>query len=321
MWRSVALALLLIAGGAGLIWQFAHIAGGAMLILLGVSMLVFRVSLKMLAVQILAPLLAAVLAAFSYNYVAGSPLLDSVRLALAQDSSQLGLVLELFNGTTSTIYALLVAFMVFNAMQDHNDINSSLEKEAMHLDSISQLLPLLHDSSSTNRPVVIRLHGLLERYADNVLSKSFTRAGYLSENQAVIDEAFEQVYSIRLEDDNDRIALAALMRRVDELESLRAHRVSAMKSHPSPFLLILLFVLSIVVVAPYYLPVPGGETLAPYAVGVITFCTVFLLVMLFDMASHFNGYWTVDREPFKTARDRIAARMQRLHTPPRAAAA
>lgn len=283
---------------------------GATLLVFGTVLLSLRIGWSVLFGQVVVPLLVGALAVLLYHWAA--PVLAPMRAALAESGELIDLQLQTFTTTTSTIYALLVAFLVFSAMQERNSIETALQEEALHLDSMSEILPHLHDQSGPNAAAEARMHALLIRYADNVLSKRFAHEKHMADNQVIIDGVIDEIYRLRPRDDSDRISLAALVKRVDQLASLRVQRISHMASRPAPLMLVMLIVLSVLVIAPFYLSTGPGALISQALIGSLAFTMAYLFSMLLDMLGHFDGYWAVDRSPFADSRTRIATRLEKL---------
>lgn len=267
------------------------------------------------AVRVLTPAVVAVLMILLYDLLGQTELHEHLQTAFSAPDTQLDLFVEIFSGTVSGLYALIIAFMVFKSLQDHDNINFTLRDEAMLLDSMSQILPYLHDDvRRSNIPVVTAAHAGLRSYAENILSEGFKTGAQQAENQRIIDEFFERIRNIAIEDENDKITVDLLMSRIDKLATVRTRRIAYMMERPSPFMILMLIVLSVLTVGPFYLPVIGGVALSKAIIAVLGFCIAFLFVMMLDMSSHFEGYWSADRGPFETTRERITKRLEELKT-------
>ncbi len=276
-------------------------------------LLLYQPIVRTIALRFVVPTAVGLIFFFAYDSIHKLPEMEVVRSAFAAEGSQLDLMVEIFSGMVSNIYALLVAFLVFKSMQDHDSINITLRDEALRLESMSQILPYLHDDGGqTNSQRVLYIHGLLMRYADNVLSERFRVSGHMLENMNIVNELSERLGQLKILDENDRVAFDQLISRMDDLMALRSHRISYMMSKPSPFMVLMLVVLSLFVIGPLYLPVVNGEVVSPFFVACMGFALSFLFLMMVDMSSHFSGYWQVDRKPFRESRNQILARIERL---------
>ncbi len=288
---------------------------GILLIAVALLFLFAPSGVKTFALRLATPAVIAVLMVEIYDLLLPTQLFGVVRDAFSQDGTQLELFVEIFSGTVSGLYALIVAFMVFKSLQDHDNINFTLRDEAMLLDSMSQILPYLHDDGrTTNVAVVLRAHKALRLYAENILSDGFKTGTQQAENQRIIDETFDSIREIKIEDENDKITVDLLMSRNDSLATVRTRRIAYMMERPSPFMVLMLLVLSLLTVAPFYLPIIGGGVMSAAIIGLLGFCIAFLFVMMLDMSSHFEGYWRADRSPFMNAQTRIHDRIVRLES-------
>ena len=289
---------------------------GGVLIVVALVFLFAPAAVRTFAIRLATPAVIAVLMIQAYDLLSPTPIMLNLKGAFSQDGTQLELFVEVFSGTVAGLYALIVAFMVFKSLQDHDNINFTLRDEAMLLDSMSQILPYLHDAKrTTNVPVVTKAHQSLKLYAENILSDGFKTGSQQAENQRIIDEMFDNIRDISIEDENDKITVDLLMSRNDSLATVRTRRIAYMMERPSPFMVLMLLVLSVLTIAPFYLPIVGGEFLSAAIIGLLGFCIAFLFVMMLDMSSHFEGYWQADRSPFNGAAQRIGNRIERLREP------
>ncbi len=271
---------------------------------------------EVLSIRVLTPIVFGILTVVLYEFVERNSLLDAI--GFQPESNADSLIVEIFSGTISTIYALIVAFLVFKSMQDHDNINFVLRDEAMHLDSISQFLPYFNgEASAQNAPVIRDIQKELAQYARNIASPIFKRLLQMNENQKIIDNIVEDVGRIETKDAHDESTLNHIMARIDSLASVRARRIAYMMSKPSPFMIIMLFVLSVFIVAPFFvtgIQVDTGQTsgsvpMTQLILWFLGFSLTFLFLMMVDMASHFDGYWEVKRDVFVDVAERIDKRL------------
>lgn len=272
---------------------------------------------EVFGIRVLTPAVIGFLAVVLYETDAAQTALSLLDVRPDRDSDQL--TLEIFNATISTIYAIIVAFLVFKSMQDHDNINYVLRDEAMHLDSISQFLPWLSAvEDAKGRACVHAIQSKLLEYTRNVTSSEFKRRSQMAANQDIIDAVVVELSSLRLASSpRDALTLDHVMGRIDSLASVRARRIAYMLARPSPFMIIMMLVLSVFVVGPFFLTegqmtadAAGSAALTPVILWFLTFSMTFLFLMMVDMASHFDGYWEVKRDAFADVGARIAARMR-----------
>lgn len=312
---SLVTAGLALTAAAGILLADSRLPFWLAILLVGVAALFVAapINFRTFAIRLATPGVIGILMVQLYDLLLPTPAMNDLRAAFAQDGTQLELFVEIFSGTVSGLYALIIAFMVFKSLQDHDNINFTLRDEAMLLDSMSQILPYLHDADrEKNLPVVFRAHQALKLYAENILSDGFKTGAQQAENQRIIDDMFDSIRDISIEDENDKITVDLLMSRNDSLATVRTRRIAYMMERPSPFMVLMLLVLSVLTVSPFYLPIVGGEAMSAAIIGLLGFCISFLFVMMLDMSSHFEGYWRADRSPFTNAQQRIAARIERL---------
>ena len=124
------------------------------------------------------------------------------------------------------------------------------------------------------------------------------------------------------EDDNDRIALAEIMKGFSDLMTIRSKRISQMEIGMSPYLLAALAIMSIVVIYPFFTAAPISASGFPNYVNAVCIMTLgvllsFLLMTLFDIGSPFDGFWKIKTESFheiKTLLEQEIGKQEPLQT-------
>lgn len=274
----------------------------------------------------------AALAMFAYWGGVEAP---GVAAAVAGLDRSGGTTPEIFNGTVSTVYALVVAFIIFKGMQDFDQANFALRDEAMRIWSISRNLAFFAESDRARNPTahdrnLVISEAIREQmlaYLTDLRDALDSQQEGVAENEERIVQAERHVAQLEPIDDNDRVALQSMMSTLSDLSGIRARRMALMAARPSVFMVVMLILLSVLIITPFFaLGVSGlyldGDTvmgepqatvfqsLEFWAVGALAFTLSFLFVMLMDMSSPFDGHWTVKREGLNTAIKRISWRIE-----------
>ncbi len=242
---------------------------------------------------------------------------------------------EIFNGTVSTVYALVVAFIIFKGMQDFDQANFALRDEAMRIWSISRNLAFfaesdrLADPEAHDRNLVLSeaVRGEMLAYLTDLQGALDNRSQGVAENEERIIRTERYVARLTPIDANDRVALQSVMTTLGDLSGIRARRMALMAAQPSLFMVVMLILLSVLIITPFFALGVSGlyrdgdammaspqaaafESLEIWAVGALAFTLTFLFIMLMDMNSPFDGQWTVKRDGLETAVRRIKKRLK-----------
>lgn len=295
-------------------------SGGLQLLVMGFLLsgaffFFFRPGVRATTIRLIVASFIGALSFLTYEHIQNLIITAEVRHVFVEAPDLLGHMIEMFGVAISTIYALLFAFMVLKSMQDFDSINFSLRDEAANLEAISTTLTYLHHEwRRTNVELLVHVHSLLIQYTDGILSDEFRRKGFARDNQGFIDSLSDQIGRLRIENENDRVVMDRVVSRIETLAQLRSRRIGYILTKPSPYMMLMLVVLSVFVVTPYYLPISNSEFILRCFAATLAFVLSFLFLMMIDMTSHFEGYWTVDRSPFMESRERIEAHLRRLQT-------
>lgn len=295
-----------------LLFQGSNLLIGAVIIAV-VLLFLFRPSVRAIAVRLVLAALIGLLLFWTYDYVQGKLITKEIQTAFVEPHDLFGTLIEVFGVFIATVYALLFAFMVLKSMQDFDSINFSLREEADNLEAIStSAIYLRPEWRGTNFNLIVQIHKLLIDYAAGVLSDEFHKRGFVRGNLEFIDSLADKIGQFKIENENDRLVVDKLISRLESLALLRSKRIAFIQTKPSPYMILMLFVLSVIVIMPFYIPVGNAVIMLRFFVGGLAFVLSFLFLMMLDMTSHFEGYWTVDREPFSHAKKTMDNRLRTL---------
>lgn len=253
--------------------------------------------------RILIPLLLTALAVKLLIFVSQQDLLSKFLSTNDRDYE----IWQIFYSLISTLYAICVAFLLVKEMQDFSELKTSFKKEAFVLKSISMYLYYLEDEindkdwqAKRNR-IIRNIKTNAAAYIKMLLR--YDLKGKSSDTHQDIESKLwncvKEIAEITPNDENDRIALANLMHKFEELFMLRATRSGWIDNGLSPYLLFFLLVLSMVILFPFFTFFSIDPTITIVAFGTLVFFLLFLLGTLLDVGNPFSGHWKIPDETYK----------------------
>ena len=200
--------------------------------------------------------------------------------------------------TLGTVYAVLLAFVVFVVWQQHNDFRSAVENEANELSDLDRMLQAFPPAVRT------RARGCTSAYCQTVVEQDWTEMARgrasTAAGQALEDiwralEAFEPGTT------REEVLYGQALTRFDDLSNARSHRLHCGQLRLPPTLWLLLFTNGGLVTASMWLF--GLESLCAHALmtAALTVSIVFVLCLIADLDNPFWGAWRVTAEPFRQA--------------------
>ncbi len=254
---------------------------------------------------------------------------------------------EIFNATISTLYALIVAFVIFKGMQDYEHANHALQDEAMQIRTLSNSLKYFESNEAAdapptslitdpadrlrwlerNRTSVESIRSELIFYVQALSEAIRGRKAEVPENMERLDACAAHVGDLVPMDENDKLALGAMMRTLCDVSSIRARRIALMKTKLSPYLMIILVVLTLLIIAPFFVAAGPFDDLRAQglsflemvqalasrpefvAIGGLGFSLTYLFFLMLDMNSPFNGHWRVKTTPLTEIEQELSAHL------------
>ncbi|MDX8348619.1 DUF4239 domain-containing protein [Cognatiyoonia sp. IB215446] len=212
---------------------------------------------------------------------------------------------DLFKDAVTVLYAICVAFLLLKGLNDYDDLKEALYSEANLVRTVSDYASYFAESGDPkkNGPVVKDLRCLLHDYLDNILQDTSIVTN--PENEAVLEKCIATVGRLSVVDQNDGYALQEIMKGVGDLANYRAKRMVCLEKKMSPFILTLVFVMSLTIVMSFFGAANGDVTIDYVYVFLLpTFYTSIFMTLL-DLSSPFDGYWQIKVDAVSNVRDRL----------------
>jgi hypothetical protein len=200
--------------------------------------------------------------------------------------------------TVGTIYAVLLAFVVYVVWQQFNSIQTYVEQEA------NETQDLFRTAKGFPEPARTELRRQLKRYVDGVIDeewKDMVGRAVVGFDRvwALFDELSDSLQRCAPEGDKDRPLFVEMLVRLNDLSDARTSRLSAARFRVPMALKALLYTGAVVIVGSMYLF--AVESLAVHALltGALAGAVSHVLFVIADLDDAFRGDWKVSRAPFE----------------------
>jgi hypothetical protein len=203
--------------------------------------------------------------------------------------------------TIGTIYAVLLAFVVFVVWQQHNDVRGAVYAEANELSDTHRLIQTLPEAVRT------RVSQCLYDYREAVMEEEWSTLanGQPSERAArALEEVWQVLQRFEPQTRREEILYGELIECFNDLGDARTHRLHCSCLRLPPSLWALLVINGALVVGSMWLF--GLESFAAHALMTLALAgsIALILYLIADMDNPFWGAWRVTPDAFRAALDR-----------------
>ncbi len=205
---------------------------------------------------------------------------------------------EQYYAVLSTLFAIITALILVKGIEFFDRLNTLISEEANQIRSIYEFLAYFEDGSSGGSDPHVRATKLiLCEYCSLSLEDPDPEPGD-DKGVDLLRRGAIEIGKLDCKDENDRVALAEVMRGLNNLFAIRAKRLSSGSVKVPVYMLITLAFMSAAIIFPFFLESPAAFN-HNYAIIFVlaTFCS-FILLLLMDINSPFEGFWAVDLDAF-----------------------
>lgn len=203
--------------------------------------------------------------------------------------------IQSFFDILSTLYAICIAFLLWKGLNDYDTLRNTLREEASTIQSINEFFHYL-DEYGPNGVIIDEIRDIFILYIKNIV---VGRKVVLSkENERFLKAIVGKVAKIEANDENDKIALSEIMKEMSNLSHIRSLRASYMETKMSPYLLMLLALISCFLLVPFLIKEPSPNLVIHALLFSLTCFFSFLFITLLDINNPFDGYWQIKTESF-----------------------
>lgn len=213
---------------------------------------------------------------------------------------------EQFYAVIATLYAIITALLLVKGIETFNALSAAVNDEAMKIRSLNAYMTYFYSSGKeVGLEHVEAIRTELLGYVSRVRGRGQADAN--PENEKVIDRCIRYSAHIDVGDENDRIALAEVMRGLDEFRQLRARRINCAKQKIPPYLIRMLALMTLAIMAPFYLHHEPGIGFNTYILFTLGTFGSFIYFLLNDINTPYDGLWTVEFDAYEVAEAELQA--------------
>jgi len=198
--------------------------------------------------------------------------------------------------TLGTIYAVLLAFVVFVVWQQHNETRCAVENEANKLSDLYRIMQALPGTQRVQD--CVRTYGRVvvdEEWADMARGRCSWRAGQ------ALEDVWQALQGVEPGGGREEALYAEALARFNDLSDGRSHRLYCSLLRLPPSLWVLLLTNGGLVVGSMW--IFGLESFGAHALMTVALAgsIAFILFLVADMDNPFWGAWQVGPEAFERA--------------------
>jgi len=230
---------------------------------------------------------------------------NGLQLKAPEPNTKIFEVNPTFVDAVTVLYAVCAAFLLWKGLNDFDELKSVLYEEASEMKSLSNYFTYLSegDKQDENTEIANDLRALFIEYIDNLTKGEEIIVSH--DNEEILRECLNLIGKFKDTDVNDRIAIAEVMKGLNHLTLLRSKRSVCIEKRMSPFILVLIAVMSLAMSATFF-----GDASQEFGVNHIL---IFLLpafytslfMTLLDLSSPFDGYWKVKCDSMNGVKERL----------------
>jgi Protein of unknown function (DUF4239) len=198
--------------------------------------------------------------------------------------------------TVGTIYAVLLAFVVFVVWQQHNDTRSAVESEANELSDLYR--------TSRALPGTQPVQDFIQKYGRVVVDEEWTdmaRGRRNKKAEQTLEEIWHALQALEPRTKREEALYAEALARFNDLSDARSQRLYCSLLRLPPSLWVLLMTNGGLVVGSMW--IFGLESSSAHALMTVALASsiAFILFLVGDLDNPFWGSWRIGPDAFKRA--------------------
>ncbi len=198
--------------------------------------------------------------------------------------------------TLGTIFAVLLAFVVFVVWSQFNDARGAVVEEAKDLEDLLRL------ARGLSAPVASRLSGKVQAYIRTVIDEEWAEMAQGRESARaaqVLEELGNDLLTLDPAPGREEAVYGEALARFNELSDARSRRLLHSRARMPGSLWALLIVGSVVTVGSMYLFSVKSLTIHALLTGAMAGTIGFVLYLILDMDNPFWGDWQIRPDPMR----------------------
>ena len=193
--------------------------------------------------------------------------------------------------TLGSIYAVLLAFVVFVVWNQFNEARAFVEREA------NEILDLHRTAAGLAEPTRGRVRPAMAGHGPEGAGPGAT----------IIDQMWEAIHDAEPTADGDRSLYREVLKRLDDISDARSSRMTASRTRIPQAMRGLLYAGAVTMVASMYLFAVASFAVHAAITAALAGAISHVLFIVEDLDSCFDGHWQVSRAPFERVRQQTAA--------------
>jgi hypothetical protein len=203
--------------------------------------------------------------------------------------------------TLGTVYAVLLAFVVYVVWGEFNDARLQVEREAAALIDLYRTAKGFPDGARQH------LHECLRRYADEVIAHEWVAmarddGATIERIGKILDDAWDQLKSFEHQGHCHSSLFDEALSSFNELCDLRLIRLTSARLRIPFAMRLLLYFGAVIVIGSMWLFYVKSFAMHALLTGCMAGALSHVLYLVWDLDDCFAGDWRVSREPFRRAR-------------------
>jgi hypothetical protein len=198
--------------------------------------------------------------------------------------------------TIGTIYAVLLAFVIFVVWQQHNDTRCAVENEANELSDLYRIVRAL--------PGTQRVQEGIQDYGRIVADEEWTAmagGGFSPRAEEALDAVWEALQAVEASDARNQSFFTEALARFNDLSDGRSHRLHCGLLRLPQSMWVLLLTNGGLVIGSMW--IFGMESISAHALmtAALAVSIGFILFLIADLDNPFQGSWCIEPEVFQRA--------------------
>jgi hypothetical protein len=208
--------------------------------------------------------------------------------------------------TIGTIYAVLLAFVVFVVWQQHNEARCAVEAEANELSDLYRVTHALPNSQ--------RALDCIVAYGRSVVDEEWPAMGRgvaSPKTDSALKDVWQAILAISLKTNVEEALYSEALARFNDLSDARSHRLFCSLLRLPPSLWVLLMTNGCLVVGSMW--IFGLASFFAHALMTIALAgsIAFILFLVADLDNPFWGSWVLQPHAFQRVLERMSSRKER----------
>lgn len=203
--------------------------------------------------------------------------------------------------TLGTVYAVLLAFVVFVVWQQHNATRDAVESEANEISDLDRVLQGFPEPSRG------RARDQMRRYVQAVVTeewKAMARGAVSRSAERALEEIWLALQEVEPSSAREELLFAEALARFNDLSDARTHRVLGSRLRLPGSMWALLIAGGLLTVASMWLFGLASFAAQALMTAALAGSVAFVLYLVADLDNPFWGDWVVSSEPISQALER-----------------